>query len=197
MSLTRNREEFRPHNLENIRMKYFGHLERKEKDVPPPPPPVPEEAKEPYFAVKTVRRAPKIEDEDVDYVPDMADFHPGAASQVSLAGPAGLGRPSRSNSIANSMYSGYGNAPFGARVHRASWSSRDFQNYHENDGHRADSPFGTPSRSGSGMGHNLRDSSVSMAPLVRPSASHSSMRSSTPTREQQRQYVNQRVGLGQ
>jgi hypothetical protein len=197
MSLTRNREEFKPHTLENIRMKYFGHLEQKEKDVPPPPPPVPEEPKEPYFAVNTVRRAPKIEDEDVDYVSDMADFHPGAASQVSLAGPAGPSRPSRSNSIANSMYSGYGNAPFGARVHRASWSSRDFQNYHENDGNRADSPFGTPSRTGSGMGHNLRDSSVSMAPLVRPSASHSSMRPSTPTREQQRQYVSQRVGLGQ
>lgn len=196
MSLTRNREEFKPHRLENIRMKYFGHLEEKQKDLPPPPPPVPEEPKEPYFQVRTVRRAPKIEDEDVDFVPEMNDFNPNA-SQYSVAGPFGpiVNRMSRTNSLANSMpshVSGYGNVPYGARVHRASWSSRDFQNWQEDESVRADSPFGIPSWTTSAAGHNPHNS-MSMAPLVRPSPSHSTLRPSTPTREQQRQYSSQRV----
>lgn len=181
MSLTRNREEFKPKNLENIRMKYFGHLEQKSADVPPPPPPEPEEPKEPYFAVNTVRRAPKIEDEDVDFVPDMEpQIHP-SASQFSL----GRTRESRSNSMANSMrshHSGYGSVPYGARVHRASWSSREFQNFHHDEANRADSPFSTPSRNNP-SGHNTANNSVStsMAPLVKPSISHSSLRMSTPS----------------
>jgi len=187
MSLTRNREEFKPHNLENIRMKYFGHLEQKATDVPPPPPPAPEEPKEPYFSVNTVRRQPKIEDEDV--VPDMADMTNPNASTFSLPN-----RRSRANSMAHSMRSvnsGYGNVPFGARVHRASWSSRDFQNWQADDSTRADSPLGTPTRVGSG--HNTANNSISRAPLVRPSASQTSMRPSTPTRNTQQQHAGQRA----
>lgn len=193
MSLTRNREEFRPHNMENIRMKYFRHLEQKEKDIPPPPPPEPEEPKEPYFSVNTVRRAPKIEDEDVDFVPQMNDANP-AASQHSLVG----NRNSRATSVANSMrshYSTYGNIPYGARVHRASWSSRDFQYWQQEEVSRGNSPFGTPSRSGSG--HNTTNNSVSMAPLVRPQPSRSSLRPMTPTQEQQKQFASQRVAQAQ
>jgi hypothetical protein len=180
MSLTRNREEFKPHNLENIRMKYFNTIEQKATDLPPPPPPEPEEPKEPYFSVKTVRRAPKIEDEDVDLVPDLE--HPAAQSQYSL-----VNRNSRANSM-RSHYSVSGNVPYGARVHRASWSSRDFQNFREDDITRAESPFGTPSRNASGQNtaHNsMTMNLMTMPTLMRPSASHSSMRPSTPTREQQ------------
>ncbi|TVY81292.1 putative membrane protein [Lachnellula suecica] len=192
MSITRNRETIRPHNLEEIRMKYFGHLEEKAADVPPPPPPEPEEPKEPYFSVNTVRRAPKIEDEDV--VPDMPmpETHDPNRSQFSLPN-----RQSRSNSMAHSMRSvnsGYGSVPFGARVHRASWSSRDFQNFqqqHPDDVSRNNSPIGTPARSFSG--HNTANTSVSMTPLVRPSASNSSMRPSTPTRDTQQQHAHQRM----
>jgi hypothetical protein len=189
MSLTCNREGFKPRNLENIRMKYFGYLEQKTKDLPPPPPPEPEEPKEPYFDVKAVRRAPKIEDEDIDFVPDMATEYNPAASQFSLAN-----RASTANSIANSMrshYSGYGNVPYGARLHRASWSSRDFQNWQGEEVVRGDSPLGTTSRRTSGQ--MTANNSISMVPLVRPSASHSSMRPATPTREQQRQFLDQRV----
>jgi hypothetical protein len=195
MSLTRNREEFRPHNLENIRMKYFGHLEQKEKDVPPPPPPVPEEPKEPYFSVNSVRRAPKIEDEDVDYVGDMNDFNP-TASVNSLHGPI-TNRASRANSMANSMRSynsNYGNAPYGARVHRASWSSRDFQNYQQDEINRGESPFGLPSRGPSAAGMHGPTGSMSRMPLVKPSPSHTNLRPSTPTREAQQQYASQRFG---
>lgn len=189
MSLTRNRDEFKPRRLENIRMKYFGTLEKKATDLPPPPPPVPEEPKF-GFQVKTVRRAPKIEDEDIDFVPDMP--HPGAQSQFSLAG-----RVSRANSM-QSHYSGHSGIPFGARVHRASWSSRDFQNFREEEDImedvRAESPY-APSRAVSrASGHNTANNSVSMQPLVRPMASHSSMRPSTPTRELRQQYASQRMG---
>jgi len=183
MSLTRNREEFKPHNLENIRMKYFNNIEKKATDRPPTPPPEPEEPKEPYFTVKTVRRAPKIEDEDVDFVPDLE--HPASQSQFSL-----INRGSRANSM-RSHYSVSGNVPYGARVHRASWSSRDFQTWREEDITRADSPFGNPSRTASGQ--NTAHKSMTMSPaLMRPSNSHSSMRPSTPTREQQA-FASQRV----
>jgi len=192
MSLTRNRETFKPQKLENIRMKYFGHLEQKATDLPPPPPPIPEEPKEPYFSVNTVRRAPKIEDEDT--VPDLAGVHNPNASQISFPN-----RQSRANSMAHSMRSvnsGYGNVPFGARVHRASWSSRDFQNWQENEASASRpeiSPFATPPRIHSG--HNTANNSVSTAPLVRPSASHSSLRASTPTRNVQQQHAHERLNL--
>jgi hypothetical protein len=194
MSLTRNREEFKPHNLENIRMKYFGHLEQKEKDIPPPPPPKPEEPKEPYFSVNSVRRAPKIEDEDVDDVPDMNGFNPsGSTYSLHNAGPPN--RASRANSVANSMRShnsGYGNVPFGARVHRASWSSRDFQNWQKDESTRGDSPFTTPSRVPSASGTHTASGSLSKAPLVRPTNLDS--RPQTPSRDQQRQHADQRFG---
>ncbi|TAQ89837.1 hypothetical protein B7494_g1835 [Chlorociboria aeruginascens] len=90
MSITRDREEFIPRNMAGIRMKYLDRIDDKAKDVPPPPPPAPEEPKEPYFNVSTVRRAPKIEDEDIDLVPDLAN--PAAASVYSLPN-----RASRSN----------------------------------------------------------------------------------------------------
>ncbi|KAG9233376.1 hypothetical protein BJ875DRAFT_378746 [Amylocarpus encephaloides] len=168
MSLTRNREEFKPRRWQGLRMRYFDHLEQKATDVPPPPPPEPEEPKEPYFSVNTVRRAPKIEDEDVDDLPDLGLNHLAATSQHSL------NRASRTNSIANSMrshQSAYGTVPYGARVHRASWSSRDFQhNWHQDDIQRGDSPFNSPSRVAS-RNHNANNS-ASIAPLVRSQASH-------------------------
>lgn len=192
MSLTRNRETFKPQNMENIRMKYFGHIEQKATDLPPPPPPEPAEPevpREPYFSVNSVRRAPKIEDEDVDFVPDLGDLPHPNASQFSLPN-----RRSRANSMALSVNSGYGNAPFGARVHRASWSSREFQNWQQEEIARGDSPFTTPPRTVSGLsGHNTANNSISRAPLVRPSASQSSIRPSTPTRAQQLQHLGQRA----
>ncbi|KAJ5053937.1 uncharacterized protein L3040_000227 [Drepanopeziza brunnea f. sp. 'multigermtubi'] len=188
MSLTRNRESenFRPRGLRKIRMKYFGHLENKEKDVPPPPPPEPEEPREPYFNVNSVRRAPKIEDEDLDFVPGTNGLN-SMASASSLAGPRGSRANSVANSVAGSMRSQYGNVPYGARVHRASWSSRDFQNWRD-DGTRAGSPLTIPLRNVSGQ--HAADNSISPAPLARPAASHSNLRHSTPTRDHQRQFSN-------
>jgi hypothetical protein len=175
MSVMRNREEFRPKGLANIRLKYFGHVEQKATDLPPPPPPEPEEPKEPYFSVKTVRRAPKIEDEDADdFVPDMEDQHP-TVSQFSFNN-----RTSRANSLANSTRSHgsvYGNVPYGARVHRASWSSREFQNFNPDELRRGDSPLETPPRVSSA--HHTANNSVSRTPLMRPVHSQSSLRQAT------------------
>ncbi|KFX93587.1 hypothetical protein V490_04776 [Pseudogymnoascus sp. VKM F-3557] len=119
MSLTRNREEFKPQGLENVRYKYFTHLERAALDVPPPPPPEPEkpaEPIEPYFKVNSIHREPKIEDEGADILAVMTD----PKSQPILSARRG-----RANSAMSrpSMPSGL---PFGARVHRQSWSSQDF-----------------------------------------------------------------------
>ena len=56
MSLTRNREDFKPRILEDIRYKYFTHLERAALDIPPPPklPKEPEKPAEPIEDRKSV-----------------------------------------------------------------------------------------------------------------------------------------------
>jgi hypothetical protein len=178
MSVMRNREEFRPKGLANMRLKYFGHIEQKATDLPPPPPPKPEEPKEPYFSVNTVRRAPKIEDEDVDDVPDMEDHHAlPTASQFSFNN-----RNSRANSLANSTRSHgsvYGNVPYGARVHRASWSSREFQNFNPDELRRGDTPLENPVRVSSA--HHSTNNSVSKTPLMRPVQSQTSLRPARPS----------------
>ena len=121
MSIMRDSENFKPKGWENIRQRYYAHLERTAPDVAATPPAVPEEPKEPYFEVKDVRRVAKIEDEDEDYASVPFDPSP---SHANVAGPANR---SRANSV-KSQYSISNNVPFGARVHRASWSSRDFTN---------------------------------------------------------------------
>ena len=123
MSITRDHEGFKPKSWAPLRQKYFAHLEKTAPDVPPPPPPEPEEPKEPYFSVASVRRVAKIEDEAED---NVAETNP-MASHASLAGPTSRG--SRADSLLSQT--SHHNVPFGARVHRASWSSRDFNSWNE------------------------------------------------------------------
>lgn len=123
MSVTRNQEDFRPRKWAPIRKKYFAHMEKAATDLPPQPPPVPESPKEPYFNVSSVRRCPKIEDDDI-----ANDAPEPLSSRVSMAGPS-THRASRADSLRSQT--SYSNVPFGARVHRASWSSRDFGSWHE------------------------------------------------------------------
>lgn len=125
MSMTRNREEFRPRKWGSMRTKYFAHMEKVATDLPPPPPPGPEVPKEPYFSVSSVRRYPKIEDDDI--ANEAADP---LSSRVSMAGPS-THRASRADSLRSQT--SHGNVPFGARVHRASWSSRDFGSWNESN----------------------------------------------------------------
>ena len=162
MSLTRNREDFRPQKLEKARQRYFAHLEKTAADVPPPPhppPPPTEEPKGPYFNVTSVRREPKIEDEDEDYIESVQDP---LGSHVSVARPI-TARGSRANSVRSQLDSPCTNAPFGARVHRASWTARDFNAYY--DPSNKDSAFDYSSRnsriwSSSGIPNKTSDGSL-------------------------------------
>ncbi|KAF2135942.1 uncharacterized protein K452DRAFT_238375 [Aplosporella prunicola CBS 121167] len=146
MSIMRHREDFRPRRWADWRERYYRHMERTEKDVPREPKPAPEpveepqEPREPYFAVSTVRRVPKIEDEDQVFLSDIGDP---LASANSLSGkgkgPAADGQAIggtrvRSTSVNSRM--SYTSLPRGARVHRASWSSRDFRDYAEGNDNR-------------------------------------------------------------
>lgn len=147
MSVSRNREEFRPKKWHGLRERYFNHLDRTVNDLPPEPkpkkekkepPPPPEEPK--YgFEMKNVRRLAKIEDEDDEFVSEMRSIDPNAsymsvnddAPSTPGFGPrSGNGTPvnrSRANSRAQSVASmSQTNLPYGARAHRPSWSQRDF-----------------------------------------------------------------------
>lgn len=121
MSVTRNREDFRPLKWAPYRQKYFAHIEKTAADLPPPPPLVPEEPKEPYFSVSSVRRCPKIEDEDDDL------YDPTSARQSTIG--LARNRMSRADSLVSQMSQNM--LPFGARVHRASWSGKDFGIWNE------------------------------------------------------------------
>ena len=145
MSVMRNRDEFKPKRWIPLREKYFKHLDQAEKDVPPPippPPPVPEEPKGPYFNVNSIRRMPKIEDEDPEFVAEIGGE--ANVSQISL-GTIGKHdglldvptRASRAGSIRSQM--SYTSLPYGARVHRASWSSREFSEFHAHERKRTTS----------------------------------------------------------
>ncbi len=145
MTIYRNREEFYPRGWDRIRIKYYSHLEKKAVDVRPERPETPkkEVPVDPYFAVKQVYRAPKIQDEDEDLaeivrITDGQSPHP---PQTAVAAPPNsttpvpaAGRRSRANSHTSRMSRagsmstplGAGNLPPGARGHRASWSSGDF-----------------------------------------------------------------------
>lgn len=144
MSIMRNRDEFKPKRWIPLREKYFKHLDQAEKDVPLPlpPPPVPEEPKGPYFNVNSIKRMPKIEDEDPEFVAEISGD--ANASQISLGMmgkhdglPDVPTRASRAGSIRSQM--SYTSLPYGARVHRASWSSREFSEFHAHERKRTTS----------------------------------------------------------
>ena len=146
MSVTRNRENFSPKSWVSWRDRYFAHIEKAATDLPPPPPPVPEEPKAPYFNVASVRRVAKIEDEDEENGDKLDPF----GSRLSVGGAGTHGSATRRTSRAESMRSNmsYSNLPYGARPHRTSWSSRDFNGFHES---------GRDSRAMSRNGmHNMR-----------------------------------------
>lgn len=128
MSLTRNREGFRPRGWAPMREKYFRHLDRVASDLPPPPPPGPPPPVEAHFSVSSVRRFPKIEDEDPEFMAEISD--PNFAPPITRPGST---RASRRNSVAASSVISHHTVPFGARVHRVSWSTKDFEAFSRND----------------------------------------------------------------
>lgn len=143
MSVSRNREEFKPKSWHGLRERYFNHLDRAVNDLPPEPKPKPEpkpeptEPSPPYFEMKGVRRLAKIEDEDREFATEMAGYQDPAASHLSLneRSPtpmamenmpgSGAGTPVRRSRAASLQSMSGTNLPFGARAHRPSWSQRD------------------------------------------------------------------------
>ena len=133
MSVMRNRETMRPTSWNPIRAKYFQHMDFEELDIPrPATPPAetepnlvsePAMAKEPYFTVSSIRRVPKVEDEDMEFLNEIQGDY--STSQLSLSQQY---RDSANGTRAPSLHSqmSFPSLPLGARVHRASWSTRDF-----------------------------------------------------------------------
>lgn len=148
MSISRNREDFRPRKWQARREKYFDHMDETVRDLPkvktlkalPPPPEEPKHG----FEMKNVRRLAKIEDEDQDFTKEIGGD--ANASRIILDEDRSCtsvrGTPiSRSNSRAQSMKSvSTANLPYGARAHRPSWSTRDFQQLHTHGGDGAFEP---------------------------------------------------------
>lgn len=141
MSISRNKEDFRPRKWAGLREKYFNHLDRVVNDMPPEPvpeaPPQPEEPKEPYFEMKNVRRVGKIEDDDEEFASEMRQDPlasyvsldrtrpPSRAASVLDGQASGTATPKRGRT--SSLYSmNQTTLPYGARPHRPSWSTRDF-----------------------------------------------------------------------
>ncbi|EME48537.1 hypothetical protein DOTSEDRAFT_67549 [Dothistroma septosporum NZE10] len=136
MSVSRNQEDFRPRKWHSLREKYFDHLDRTVNDLPRPPKPVKEKKKklepepepEPGFEMKNVRRLHKIEDEDKQFASEIREPNASFLDKDPFPGRGGSGTPARSranSSRAPSVHSMH-SLPFGARPHRASWSTRDF-----------------------------------------------------------------------
>ncbi|KAF1978247.1 TRP-domain-containing protein [Bimuria novae-zelandiae CBS 107.79] len=139
MSVMRNRDTFHPERWIAIRAKYFDHLDFKVKDIPRPREtkpesdsgplvPVPEVPKGPSFAVSSVRRMPKVEDEDEEFMNEISggdastsQLDLGELIAIRLKGTVVGQRPlSIQSNLSNTTL------PYGARLHRASWSTMDF-----------------------------------------------------------------------
>lgn len=173
MSLSRNKEEF-TEPFVDMRVKYFEHMQKCTDDLSAPPKPeeTQPEATESGFNVHNVRRAPKIEDEDE--LGEIPLPQPGFTGQAS----GGSGQRSRANS-GSSRYSA-SSIPRAARVHRPSWSSKEFAQMQAEMG-RSENQRGTHSRSNS-----QRMSSTSIAAVLAtdsPGTSTPVRRPMTPTRE--------------
>jgi hypothetical protein len=133
MSLSRNREEFKPKSWVQYRTRYLVHVDQKATDQPAPRPTAPDPAaatptipSEPYFKVASVRREPKIEDEDEENQLDDLDEHDTSPAPLAETNDRPYSRTQSLRSRAS-----VSNLPYGARRHRASWSSREFSQMYD------------------------------------------------------------------
>jgi hypothetical protein len=138
MSVMRKRETIRPTKWTPIRARYFEHMNFKELDIarPTPPPPEPKPApvseptvpKEPYFTVTSIKRMPKVEDEDSEFLNEIQGDY--STSQLSLSQQSrdGVSQTLYGRGRAPSLHSqmSFSSLPPGACLHRASWSTYDF-----------------------------------------------------------------------
>lgn len=124
MSIRRYKAQIKPAGLTNARHRYFAHIEQRACDKPlvkPEPVQESELSHEPKqgFSVTNIKRLTKIEDENAEKDLDDAetltmDGHPRNSMAPSTRAASIRSRTSTSH------------LPYGARRHRASWSTRDF-----------------------------------------------------------------------
>ncbi|KAF2036068.1 TRP-domain-containing protein [Setomelanomma holmii] len=128
---TRNREVIRPRRWMLSRQRYFERINRQAPDIPQPRSvkvkPVQEVQKGPYFSVNQVRRLPKVEDEDIEF---LEEIHHGSTRRLSdssqTQGEDDERPVQRNRSASNQSVASYSALPRAARFHRPSWTSRDF-----------------------------------------------------------------------
>ena len=161
-SLTRNRtsEEFKPHHWLSLRTRYLAHLEKAAPDLPRPPPIPAEQPKAPYFRVTSIYRQPKIQDEE-DKVDTLGNS------------PINSNPTTAYGSRVDLRDSSFTTVPFGAKLHRASWSTRDLDSVYDHhptssartSRHMSGLPFEHPNRSSRALAslQNLTEDSSSSA----------------------------------
>lgn len=131
-SMTRNQDTIKPQLWNHMHNRYLQHVELRSHDTSRPRHSGTRSPHEmqtgPYFFVNEVKRLPKVEDEDSEfmhdiktdpYVPQLSP--PSSESHVTIDIP----QP-RTASIQSQM--SHSSLPRRARLHRASWSSQDFRN---------------------------------------------------------------------
>lgn len=144
MSLSRNREKF-PESLDQIRIRYYEHIEAGAADLPPRTKKAnsPEAMAQPCFNVRDVRRAPKIGDEGGA----VASGEPEPSGQVASP-PATAASLRRSRANSASSRCSVGSIPRTGRTHRTSWNSKDVSQW-DDEMNRGDIQRTGFSRSGS------------------------------------------------
>jgi hypothetical protein len=129
ISLTRHRENSPEHCPRGpFRVRYLDRIERAATGLPQPPAqppsPVSEIPKEPYFRVTSVKRFPKIEDEDADSIAELKLCNPGDSESSIFGRDTVVNLGPRNRCLSVQSYRSHSNLPFGALLVRASWSSR-------------------------------------------------------------------------
>jgi hypothetical protein len=140
-SITRNRTEIRPRCWMPTRERYFERVSRSQHgpraDLPLPIPtplpipaaPVQQIQNGPSFSVHQVQRAPKVEDEDEEFVQEVqrnASLSQGPISSRNCAGADE--RPlQRGRAASDLSQTSYSSLPRAARLHRPNWTSQKFE----------------------------------------------------------------------
>jgi len=176
ISMMRNRQEMDPDWLEPVRVRYFTAMEEKARDArfhveTQPPEPTPR------FSMVSIRRRPKIEDEDEDaaYEPEHTLDDGLAEDRLTIRGND-HGSHSRTSSVGPRLSTG--SLPRAARPYRVSWSSREFVDVSPTR------PDSVVTKRLSGITCIVTDcdaSNTSSTALVRPQSSMWSLNTPTPS----------------
>lgn len=132
MSVTRDREVIRPAGLNSWRERYFKKMDCEARDVPPqqqpPQPPVKDLSKGPYFRVIRVERVAKVEDEDYEFMREIAVDSVRSHTSLFLEEGADMQASPEQQARAASLQShgSHTSLPRAARLHRSSWSVQNY-----------------------------------------------------------------------